>query len=421
VALTTAATLTALQPVSPTCNIIVITDPTGKDPNGAAAGSMSFAPNMFESTFLVSKKLHVAVLAGGLGKGTARLKVILNTIRFLELGAPITVAIAGGLMEGPTNRILVGGPGKGMAVGGSYDVSVVLVKGNKIVIREYHSAQGFNIVKVPPNVKGAIIHLRNTPGNPKFGTATHVRVAAAIMVGQMIRDGYPATDIVAKAMGFIAKESGEKYGGGMVNITAGLTTGDTFTPAKLGQKGFPMDAPYRKVCPRCGWSAPYWMAKNINRCPRCGAPLKTEYAWQVARDMITVSKTHPVVHVYGIKSPYDKTAIVEAAQVLAEHHKLNRENLASVIDSEISSNTLLDYDYIYPSDIKINKKANIVTVYMKPLPEGYRKPPLKIPIPNYYLHVLGLICSALGIGLIVMGICRELLLRRLRKLTKGRW
>jgi len=227
----TTATLATIQPVSPTCNIIVITDPTGKDPNGAAAGSMSFAPNMFESTFLVSKKLHVAVLAGGLGKGTARLKVILNTIRFLELGAPITTAIAGGLMEGPTNRILVGGPGKGMAVGGSYDVSVVLVKGNKIVIREYHSAQGFNIVKVPPNVKGAIIHIRNTPGNPKFGTATLVRVAAAIMVGQMIRDGYPATDIVAKAMGFIAKESGEKYGGGMVNITAGLTTGDTFTPA----------------------------------------------------------------------------------------------------------------------------------------------------------------------------------------------
>ena len=33
--------------VSATCNVLVITDPTGEDPNGAAAGSMSFAQNMF--------------------------------------------------------------------------------------------------------------------------------------------------------------------------------------------------------------------------------------------------------------------------------------------------------------------------------------------------------------------------------------
>ncbi len=40
---------------SATMNVIVITDPTGKDPNGAAAGSQSWAENMFQSTFIISK------------------------------------------------------------------------------------------------------------------------------------------------------------------------------------------------------------------------------------------------------------------------------------------------------------------------------------------------------------------------------
>ena len=56
-----------MSSVAATCNIIIITDPTGKDPNGAAAGSMSFAENMFQSTFLMSKNNHFAVLSGGTG------------------------------------------------------------------------------------------------------------------------------------------------------------------------------------------------------------------------------------------------------------------------------------------------------------------------------------------------------------------
>ena len=40
---------------SATMNVIVITDPTGQDPNGAAAGSQSWQKNMFQSTFLLSK------------------------------------------------------------------------------------------------------------------------------------------------------------------------------------------------------------------------------------------------------------------------------------------------------------------------------------------------------------------------------
>ena len=43
--------LLTMSSVAATCNIIVITDPTGQDPNGAAAGSMSFAQNMFSQHF----------------------------------------------------------------------------------------------------------------------------------------------------------------------------------------------------------------------------------------------------------------------------------------------------------------------------------------------------------------------------------
>ena len=65
--------LMTMSSVAATCNIIIITDPTGQDPNGAAAGSMSFADNMFQSTFLMSKNNHFAVLSGGTGSSDTRL------------------------------------------------------------------------------------------------------------------------------------------------------------------------------------------------------------------------------------------------------------------------------------------------------------------------------------------------------------
>ena len=46
-------------------NVVVITDPTGQDPNGVAAGSQSWAENMFQSTFILSKTKHFCVLSGG--------------------------------------------------------------------------------------------------------------------------------------------------------------------------------------------------------------------------------------------------------------------------------------------------------------------------------------------------------------------
>ena len=50
--------------VSATCNVLVITDPTGEDPNGAAAGSMSFAQNMFQSSFILSKNTNEINIQG---------------------------------------------------------------------------------------------------------------------------------------------------------------------------------------------------------------------------------------------------------------------------------------------------------------------------------------------------------------------
>ena len=68
-----------------TCNIIIITDPTGKDPNGAAGGSMSFAENMFQSTFIMSKEHHFTVLSG-VKVTKPRLGAIVETIKRLNNG-----------------------------------------------------------------------------------------------------------------------------------------------------------------------------------------------------------------------------------------------------------------------------------------------------------------------------------------------
>ena len=49
----------------------------------------------------------------------------------------------------------------------------------------------------------------------------------------MIRDGYPATDVVAAAFQNVAVNAGEKHGGGALNLVSGITTGDMFTPTSL--------------------------------------------------------------------------------------------------------------------------------------------------------------------------------------------
>ena len=80
-----------MNSVSATCNIIVITDPTGEDPNGAAAGSMSFAENMFQSTFLMSKEGQYVVLSGGTGSSDTRLDSIIEALASLQNNASVDI------------------------------------------------------------------------------------------------------------------------------------------------------------------------------------------------------------------------------------------------------------------------------------------------------------------------------------------
>ena len=98
-----------MSSVAATCNIIIITDPTGKDPNGAAAGSMSFAENMFQSTFLMSKENHFAVLSGGTGSSDSRLDSIIEAVASLKENS--TAAAAASIANKYSGaRLLVGVP-----------------------------------------------------------------------------------------------------------------------------------------------------------------------------------------------------------------------------------------------------------------------------------------------------------------------
>lgn len=104
-------------------------------------------------------------------------------------------------------RLVVGGPSIGAAIAGSYKAYVITVDdmSNQIKVTPYSSG----IATLQPGQKGAIIHLRNTEGNPMYGTADSVRKETAMNIGKMIRDGYPATTILSEALGEVAKDSGE--------------------------------------------------------------------------------------------------------------------------------------------------------------------------------------------------------------------
>ena len=118
--------LLTMSSVAATCNIVVITDPSGKDPNGAAAGSMSFADNMFQSTFLLSRNNQFAVLSGGTGSSDSRVDSIVEAIANLENNASAASA-ASVASHYNGNRILVGGPNIGAAVGGYFSAYVITV------------------------------------------------------------------------------------------------------------------------------------------------------------------------------------------------------------------------------------------------------------------------------------------------------
>lgn len=389
-----------------TCNIIIITDPTGKDPNGAAAGSMSFATNMFQSTFIMSKENHFAVLSGGEGNSIPRLAAIVETIKRLNNGAtPSEAASAASSFAGI--RVMTGGPTIGAAVGGSFDAYVITVDDNGTITATPVSG---GLATLPPGQKGAIIHLRNTHGNPQYGTAEKVRQETAVMMGKMIRDGYSSTEILGKAMEKVAKESGEKYGGGGDNLASSLTTGDMFTPSKMNTTGYPLDEEYSKECPECGWSIAYPAAENYQTCPYDGTPLKIIYAYDALIDKLTVTSNTTLVSVYGTDAP----GVYETTQELVEYavrkNGYNSTAIATTINKAINNGNLVGVNYVEPKDINVVQSTRAVGVYYKALPESRSSPSWDLPISPSVLDVIGSIQTAIGLILIILVLFRSSLI-----------
>ncbi len=351
-----------ISSVAATCNVMVITDPTGKDPNGAAAGSMSFADNMFQSTFLMSKEHHFAVLSGGTGGSDSRLDSVVNAVASLENNASAASAASiASKYQGA--RLIVGGPEMGISIGGSFDAYVVTVDGNgSITVTPYSSTSG-GIATLQPGQKGAIIHLRNSEGNPLYGTADTVRKQTAINIGKMIRDGYPATTIVSEAMGEVANDSGEKYGGGAVNLVSGLSTGDMFTPKDLNESGYPMNEVYSKSCDDCGWSVGYPSSENYEVCPVCNGELTTIYAYEALGNAITVTSDSVSVSVYGSEKPGLASTTKQIVDASVAKNGYDASAIATSINKGINNGLLVGVDHVEPKDINVKKDSKAVVVY----------------------------------------------------------
>ena len=397
-----------MSSVAATCNIIVITDPTGKDPNGAAAGSMSFAENMFQSTFLMSKNHHFAVLSGGTGSSDTRLDSIVDAVANLENNASAaSVASIAGSYNG--SRLVVGGPYMGAAIGGSFDAYVITVNDatQDITVTPYSSG----VAVLQPGQKGAIIHLRNTNGNPMYGTADTVRKETAMNIGKMIRDGYPATTILSEAMGEVARDSGEKYGGGGVNLVSGISTSDMFTPNQMNSTGYPMDEPYSKICEYCGWGVGYPTAENYDRCPICNHEIKIVYAYEALGDAITVSPNAVSVSVYGSGKPGIEATTKEIVQAAVNRYGYDSSAIADSINRAINNGLLMGVDHIEPKDINVKPESKAVGVYFTSLTGDRSAPPWDLPIDSNLLNILGSIQTAVGIVLILLVIFRSRLLK----------
>jgi hypothetical protein len=389
-----------------TMNVVIITDPTGKDPNGAAAGSQSWAPNMFQSTFIMSKNKHFAVLSGGEGNETPRLGAIVAAMRILENGGTPGEA-ANAANSFPGIRVMTGSPTGGAAVGGSFDAYVVTVDNNGTIQVKFVSS---GLAVLPPGQKGAIIHLRNTPGNPQYGTATAVRQDTAIMIGKMIRDGYSATDIMGKVFENVAVKSGEKHGGGADNLVSGLTTGDMFTPKNINQTGYSMDQAYSKVCPTDGWSVAFPEADNYQTCPIDGTPLKTLYAYQVLQNSITDTGGGLSISVYGTDAPGITETTQEIVQASVNKTGYNDVQLSKNINRAINNGLLVGVNYVEPKDINIQENVRAIGVYYKPLANKRTSPTWNLPINSTILDVIGNIQTAIGLILVILVLFRSTLI-----------
>ncbi len=398
----------AMNSVAATCNIIVITDPTGQDPNGAAAGSMSFAENMFQSTFLMSKDNHFAVLSGGTGSSDLRLESVVDAVANLQNNA--SSAAAASIANNYNGaRLIVGGPYMGAAVGGSFDAYVITVNDadNSITVTPYSSG----VATLPVGQKGAIIHLRNTNGNPMYGTADSVRKETAMNIGKMIRDGYPATTILSEAMGEVARDSGERYGGGGLNLVSGLSTSDMFTPNQMNSTGFPMDDPYSKVCDDCGWGVGYPSAENYDKCPVCGHDLKIVYAYEALGNALTVGKNSVSVSVYGSGKAGISSTTKEIVQASVNKYGYDQSAIAESINKGINNGLLMGVNHIEPKDINVKPDSKAVGVYYTALPGDRSSPSWDLPVDANILNILGSIQTAVGIVLILLVIFRSRLLK----------
>ena len=400
--------LMTMSSVAATCNILVITDPSGKDPNGAAAGSMSFAENMFQSTFIMSKNNQFAVLSGGTGSSDTRLDSIIDAIA--SLNNNVSAASAASIAtqyEGA--RLLVGGPNIGAAIGGSFDAYVITVDdaSNEIKVTPYSSG----IATLEPGQKGAIIHLRNTNGNPMYGTADGVRKEVAMNIGKMIRDGYPATTILSEALGEVANESGEKYGGGGVNLISGISTGDMFTPKDMNQTGYAMNEEYSKACQNCDWAMGYPASESYSTCPVCGGELKTIYAYQALGNALTVSSNSVSVSVYGTDKPGVAATTKEIVEASVAKNGYDASAIAGSINRAINNGLLMGVDHVEPKDLNVKQSSKAVGVYYNALPGERSAPAWDLPIDGNILNILGSIQTVIGIILILLVVFRSRLLK----------
>lgn len=397
--------------ISATMNVMIITDPTGEDVNGAAGGSMSFAQNMFQSTFLMSKENQFVVLSGGEGESDNRLRAIIDSISQLENGA--TASVGAGVASGYTGiRLMVGGPSIGAAVGGSFDAYLITVESDdSIKITPYSGG----LTVLPPGEKGAILHLRNTASNPKYGTATQVRRETALNIGRMIRDGYSATVIVGEVFKEVAEDSGEKYGGGAVNLVAGISTGDMFTPEEINTTGYPMDEPYVKICPNDGWSTGYPSADNYETCPIDGTELKVVYAYESLTDAITVTQDSVSVSIYGSETPGLSETTSEVVKASVKKYGYDANAISGSINKGIKNGLLVGVNYVEPKDLNVKAGSKAVGVYYTPLPDGRTSPPWNLPLSSFILDILGSIQTAIGIILVLLVIFRSRLLQSFQR------
>jgi hypothetical protein len=398
-----------------TMNVVVITDPTGEDANGAAGGSMSYAQNMFQSTFLMSKEHRYVVLSGGEGAADVRLLPILDAIIKLSNNGADTSSAAASASSYSGMRLLVGGPDIGIAIGGSFDAYVVEVEDDgKITV----TPRSGGLAVLPPGKKGAIIHLRNSHGNPKYGTAAAVRKQTALNIGRMIRDGYSATEIVGHVFKEVAEDSGEKFGGGAVNLVSGISTGDMFTPDELNTTGYPMDEPYSKVCPDCGWGIAYPSAEEYTFCPNDGTRLKVVYAYEVLENAITVTDNSVSVSVYGTDAAGIPDTTSEIVKASVKKYGYDSNSIAGSINKGIKNGLLVGVNYVEPKDINVKKDSKAVGVYYTPLPDGRTSPPWDLPISPFILNALGSIQTVIGVILILLVVFRSRLLKSFQKLNQ---